>query len=78
MAKKLIKTGIKRDKNLMYYIKEGAVWSVPRKRPGVKKGKKAKVLQFAKKDELDYSKNIYFVDKAGDVAVATRGRKKSR
>jgi hypothetical protein len=77
MAKKLVKTGIKRDKDHMYYIKAGAVWAAPMKRKGKKAGKKTKVVQFCKPGEMDYSKNIYFVDKQGDVAVAARGRKKA-
>jgi hypothetical protein len=77
MAKKLYKTGIKRDKDHMYYIKAGAIWAAPMKRKGVKGGRKIKIEQFAKADELDYSKNLYFIDKDGDVACAVRGRKKT-
>jgi hypothetical protein len=60
----------------MYYIKEGAIWAAPMKRAGKKAGKKVKVTQFAKKGDLDYSANLYFIDKDGDVAYAKRGRKK--
>ena len=79
-AKKIAKLGIKRDNDRMYYVKDGAVWSVKRKKPGMKaKGTKKKVAQFAKKGSLDYSKHIYFVDKGGDVASAPRPvRKKKR
>jgi hypothetical protein len=75
-GKRTIKLGIERDSNFMYYIKNGAVWRVPRKRPGQPKGKKEKVQQFTSKDGLDYSKNLYYLDGNGDVVVAPRGRKK--
>lgn len=79
MAKKLARLGIKRDNDRMYYIKDGAVWSVPRKKPGkTTKGKKQKVAQFAAKGSLDYSKQIYFLDKAGDVAAAPRPSRKKK
>lgn len=83
MAKKLLLLKIKRDPQRMYYVKNGAVWSVPRKRPGVKaKGQKRVEVKFGAKADLDYSKNIYFVDKAGDLCVAARakrgGKKKSK
>ena len=74
---KLVRTGIKRDKERMYYIKDGAVWSTPMKRKGKKvAGKKTKEVKFADKGDLDYGKNMYFVDGAGDVAYVPRGRKK--
>lgn len=77
MAKKLYKTGIKRDKDHMYYIKAGAIWAAPMKRKGKKtSGRKVKIEQFAKADELDYSKFLYYIDKDGDVACSSRGRKK--
>ena len=34
MGEKIFKTGIKRDNDLMYYIKSGDVWATPRKKPG--------------------------------------------
>jgi len=34
MGEKIFKTGIKRDNDLMYYIKGGDVWATPRKKPG--------------------------------------------
>jgi hypothetical protein len=82
MAKKLLLLKIKRDPQRMYYVKNGAVWSVPRKRPGVKKGQKRVENKFGTSADLDYSKNIYFVDKAGDLCVAPRakrgGKKKAK
>jgi len=69
--------GIKRDNDFMYFIKDGAVWRVPRKRPGVAaKGKKEKVAQFAGKGELDYSSNLYYIDGKGNVVASPRGKRK--
>ena len=42
-AEKIAKLGIKRDNDLMYYIKNGDVWATPRKKPGQPKGKASKV-----------------------------------
>lgn len=69
MAEKVAKLGITRDKDFMLYVKDGAVWRVRRKQPGVAKSKSEKV-----KDggfEMDYN-YIYFVDKDGDVSRAKR------
>ncbi len=69
MAEKIAKLGITRDKDFMLYVKDGAVWRVKRKQPGVTKSKPEKV-----KDgdfEMDYN-YIYFVDKDGDVSRAKR------
>jgi hypothetical protein len=78
MAKTFAKTGIKRDNDRMYFIKSGAVWSVKRKKPGVRaKGSKREEVKFLKKGEkLDYSSHIYFLDKKGDVAMAKRPKRK--
>ena len=38
-AEKVHKAGIKRDNDMMYYVKNGDVWQVPRKKPGQPKGK---------------------------------------
>lgn len=70
MAEKIAKTGVKRDNDLMYYIKNGDVWGVPRKKPGQPKGKATKVA--AAGVDMDYSKYIYFLDKDGDVARSKR------
>jgi hypothetical protein len=69
MAEKVAKLGIFRDKDFMHYVKDGAVWRVRRKQPGMPKGKPELV-----KDggiEMDYA-YIYFVDKDGDIARAKR------
>ncbi|MCX5747056.1 MAG: hypothetical protein NT062_31685 [Proteobacteria bacterium] len=67
---KIAKLGIKRDNDLMYYIKGGDVWATPRKKPGQPKGKAAKVA--AAGIDMDYSKYLYYLDGDGDVARKER------
>lgn len=79
--KKFARLGIERDNDFMYYIKDGAVWRVPRKKPGQKtsgKGKKEMVVEFAGKNDLDYSKFLYYMDGDGDIVASERksGKKK--
>jgi hypothetical protein len=69
MAEKVARTGVKREKDFMYYIKTGAVWKVPRKQPGMSKGKPEKVTDAGVTQDFNY---IYFLDKDGDVARAKR------
>ncbi|MDQ3369503.1 MAG: hypothetical protein M3680_29090 [Myxococcota bacterium] len=70
MGDKIAKLGIKRDNDLMYYIKNGDVWATPRKKPNQPKGKAAKVAVAG--IEMDYSKYLYFLDGDGDVARKER------
>ena len=70
MAEKIARTGIKRENDMMYYIKNGDVWAVPRKRPGQPKGRASKVA--AAGIEMDYSKYLYFLDSDGDIARQAR------
>jgi hypothetical protein len=70
MGEKIAKLGIKRDNDLMYYIKKGDVWATPRKKPGQPKGKAAKIADAS--IEMDYSKYLYFLDTDGDVARQAR------
>ena len=70
MGEKIAKTGIKRDNDMMYYIKGGDVWATPRKKPGQPKGKAQKVA--AAGIEMDYSKYLYYLDGDGDVARKER------
>jgi len=70
MGEKIAKTGIKRDNDLMYYIKGGDVWATPRKKPGQPKGKAQKVANAG--IEMDYSKFLYYLDGDGDVARKER------
>ena len=69
-AEKVHQAGIKRDNNFMYYIKNGDVWQVPRKKPGQPKGKASKVTSAG--IEMDYSKYLYFLDSDGDIARKER------
>jgi hypothetical protein len=70
MGEKIAKLGIKRDNDMMYYIKGGDVWATPRKKPNQPKGKAAKVA--AAGIEMDYSKYLYYLDGDGDVARKER------
>jgi hypothetical protein len=69
MAEKVAKLGISRDKDYMLYVKDGAVWKVRRKQPGLPKGKPEKVADGGFEMDNNY---IYFVDKDGDVSRAKR------
>jgi hypothetical protein len=69
MAEKVARLGIVRDKDTMLYVKDGTVWKVRRKQPGVPKGKPEKVADGGFEMDNNY---IYFVDKDGDVSRATR------
>jgi hypothetical protein len=70
MGEKIAKLGIKRDNDMMYYIKTGDVWATPRKKPNQPKGKAAKVATAG--IEMDYSKYLYYLDGDGDVARKER------
>jgi hypothetical protein len=70
MADKIARLGIERDNDLMYYVKEGDVWAVPRKQKGQPKGKPQKVADVGL--DMDYSKYLYFLDSDGDVARKER------
>jgi hypothetical protein len=54
---------------MMLYVKDGAVWKVRRKQPGVPKGKPEKVADGGFEMDSDY---IYYVDKDGDVSRSNR------
>jgi hypothetical protein len=69
MAEKVKKLGIARNKDFMLYVKDGDVWQVRRKQPGVPKGKPEKVAEGGFAMDNNY---IYFVDKDGDVSRAKR------
>jgi KAP-like P-loop domain-containing protein len=70
MGEKIFKTGIKRDIDLMYYIKGGDVWATPRKQPGQPKGKAQRVAVAGV--EMDYSRYLYYLDGDGDIARKRR------
>ena len=69
MAEKVAKLGLGREKDFMYYVKDGSVWKVQRKQPGVPKGRPEKVADGGFEMDTNY---IYFVDRDGDVARAKR------
>jgi hypothetical protein len=69
-AEKVYKAGIKRENDLMYYVKNGDIWAVPRKKPGEPKGKATRLVQAGV--QMDYGKYLYFVDADGDVARKER------
>ena len=69
MAEKVAKLGVNREKDFMYYVKDGAVWKVQRKQPGVPKGRPEKVADGGIAMDTNY---IYFVDRDGDIARAKR------
>jgi len=69
MAEKVARLGIRREKDFMYYIKDGSVWKVPRKQPGVPKGRPEKVADGGV--DMDFA-FIYFLDKDGDISRAKR------
>ena len=78
MAEKVAKLGIKREKDMMYFIKQGSVWRVPRKQPGVPKGRQEKVADGGFVQDTDH---IYFLDKDGDVSRSPRavgGQKRAK
>jgi len=78
MAEKVAKLGIKREKDMMYFIKDGAVWKVPRKQPGQPKGRQEKVADGGFTQDNNF---IYFLDKDGDVSRAARavgGQKRAK
>ena len=70
MGEKIVKTGIKRDNDLMYYIKGGDVYATPRKKPGQPKGKPQLIHRAG--IDMDYSKYLYYLDGDGDVARKER------
>jgi len=69
MAEKVAKLGVEREKDFMYYVKDGGVWKVQRKQPNVPKGRPEKVADGGFEMDTNY---IYFVDRDGDVARAKR------
>ena len=78
MAEKVAKLGVEREKDFMYYVKDGEVWKVQRKQPGVPKGRPEKVADGGFEVDTNY---IYFVDRDGDVAranLAVGGQKRKK
>ena len=71
MAEKVARTNVEReDKSYIYFIKDGAVWRVPRKQPGqTSKGKREKVVDGGIEMDTAF---IYFLDKDGDISRSKR------
>jgi len=69
MGEKVAKLGVNREKDFMYYVKDGNVWKVQRKQPGVPKGRPEKVSDGGVEMDTNY---IYFLDRDGDIARAKR------
>jgi len=74
MGETIAKTGVQRDKGLIYYIKGGDVWGSPLKKPNMPKGKAQKIA--ATGVDLDYANFMYYVstDKNGELTVERTGR----
>ena len=70
MAAKVARLGIVREKDLLYFVKAGAVWKTQRKQSGKPLGKPQKVVDVDA--DFDSSKFLYFVDKDGDVSRTSR------
>jgi HJR/Mrr/RecB family endonuclease len=69
VAEKIARLGIERDKDRMYYVKDGAAWSVQRKAPGVPQERPSMVADAGLVMDTAY---IYFVDSDGDISRARR------
>jgi HJR/Mrr/RecB family endonuclease len=69
VAEKVAAVGVGRERDWMYYIKDGQVWKVQRKSPGVPKGRPQMVVDAGIEMDTNY---IYFLDRDGDVARARR------
>jgi len=64
----LLKTDVKREKDMLYWVGKDGVYGKRRKMPGVADGKKSKVADHS--IALDYSKYLYFL--TGDPLVVAR------
>ena len=69
MAEKVAVVGVGREGDWMYYVKDGQVWKVPRKRAGVLKGRPQMVVDVGIEMDANY---IYFLDSVGDVSRVLR------
>jgi hypothetical protein len=71
MAEKVLQTGIVREPEWMYYIKDDGVWRVRRKAPGQEAATPPERVKEAR-FEMKQAEYIYFLDKDGDIARAAR------
>lgn len=71
VGEKVALLGIKRDNNLMYFVKKGDVWATPRGVPGQPKAKSMKIADAG--IVMDHARYLYYLDAQGDVARKRRG-----
>lgn len=68
MAEKVLKAGVTREKDFLYFIdKDGDVSRVKMARGGKKSGRPAKVVKCKIKKEKGF---LYYLDKKGDISRA--------
>jgi hypothetical protein len=67
----LVKTDVKREKDMLYWVGKDGVYGKRRKMPGVPDGKKTKVADHD--IELDYTKYLYFL-KDNPLTIARKER----
>ncbi|MBI5479920.1 MAG: PilZ domain-containing protein [Deltaproteobacteria bacterium] len=64
-AEKVFPLGLVCEKGLIYYIKRGAVWAVPKKKPGKPKGKPRMITDAGIQQDDRF---LYFLDQDGDIS----------
>jgi HJR/Mrr/RecB family endonuclease len=69
VSEKVARLGVERDPDYMFYVKDGAVWRVRRRSPGVPIGRPEQVADGGVSMDREY---IYFVDRDGDISRARR------
>ena len=62
---KIARLGIAMDPSLIYYLKQGDVWAIPRGGGSARKIAAAGIV-------MDYAKYLYYVDDDGDVSADAR------
>jgi hypothetical protein len=77
MAEKVAKLGVNREKDFMYYVKDGAVWKVQRKQPGVPKGRPEKVADGGVEMDTNSIGGQKRKKKGGTKKAASKAPKKS-
>ena len=70
MAEKIAELGIERDPNIMYFIKQGDVWGVRRKKPGERVERPSLIARAGV--EIDYARYVYYLDQDGDIVRKER------
>ena len=69
-AEKIATLNLKRDENVMLFIKNGDVWGTYRKMPGEPRRRPFLVAEVGL--AADFDRFIYYVDKDGDVSRIAR------